>query len=393
MKLTALIFATALAIPFGAAHAQDYDDPQRGPIGPNGPSSSPQSTVIEQVRIAIQNPRNVIVQRRRPELGYYNLVVENLCSGNQLADKLVSWVREAPSGFWSNTTRVVALVAVVSAHGKPQFKIPIITLSNETPSSPLVRVCGDQFIITDVPYNLNVRIHFEFATKEERTAGDLKPVLDALLVVATAAAAVQSGGGSLVVGAAGGLVVNFLKVNSPQVAQMTGAVNSLLNLMNRQGQPVTTSIVIENAATKLEYRAKKTNVFVLNKMWRPAKAEFDPNNGYTGFIEIAYKAAYDNKSMFSTFGVISAAQQEWTAKPEQFCNALRTALNIETGGDRYAVLVALSTHASYYAPQYLEFPKGFKDKRKTCLYRAEEALLRQDNWPEPFAGAWAAAGS
>jgi hypothetical protein len=393
MKITRILLLSVCTLAGATTAAFSFNDdtdhmrPQVQTVSTNAAQSN---SVVDDVRAAVSSvPRDFPIQATQPDaMGYYNLVLKDLCKGPNTGGKLAAWVDEVRADGWlGGTTRTAALVAVVTAtiiqdkkYVNVQAKVPVYAVSN-SPGNPGVKTCSDQFIITDVQYGSNVRIHFEFATKEERRVNDA--LVASIVKVATAVSLLQGPTG--IIGA--GVVLSLAQANTAPVANLTSAINEMLNQMNRQGVVRPTSIIINRTASKLSYRNRTAEVLEVNKNWRPAKGEFEPAQGYRHGFTTMFNATY-GANLNTSWNTVVAANTNWPANPGGFCDKLRYQMNHDTDNDTLAVAIAIAAHAYHYPSFYESFPEAFRKKNRACLNQRDVELLRKYGWGNPMGGSW-----
>ncbi len=316
------------------------------------------------------------------EIYEYDLKVENLCDKpGSLATVTNAWIGPKREN-WDLTIsdRSVALAAVVTfpnakADQVKQVKVPLLAQTNF--GDAVVQNC-DGTIITDVPANAKVKLHFEFKRSSTYRFNDPSKFIGGLTKVASSAASLGAiGSGAVIVGATIVPVVSFLEKNLAPITALNVGVNEVMESFSEVKSPDPKQYEINSIANKISYKSGRTSVITITKIGRDGGPVVEGLNGWPG-VAAAFSTRYG--SLTDQFNnAQNAVDSPWAANLAKFCGKLRNYIDGATKGDRFATALGIGFHAFYNSTEY---------GGKTCLNSWEIAKLKQRNFSPPYPDAW-----
>lgn len=316
----------------------------------------------------------------------YDLKVRNLCDDAQSLNNVASgWVGAKRTGNlfqdgFNIRDKSVALAAVVTfpnakSNETKQVKVPIIAKANFGDTQ--IQNC-EGTIITDVPANAKIRMHFEYKQSDTIRFNDPTKFVSGITTVGASAVAL----GSLATGT-GGIgativpVVSYLQKNSNAIATLNSGVNSIMESFAETKSPDPKQYEIRSTASNISYRSGRTTVISIDKIVHGSGLDIDGLNGWSG-VDGAFTERYGElQNQFSN--AQNAVDAPWSANLPKFCAKLRAYVDGATKGDRFASALGIGFHAFYNSTDY---------GGKTCLNSWDIAALKAHHFAPPFPDAW-----
>lgn len=316
------------------------------------------------------------------EVYEYDLKVDNLCDRpDSLATVTNGWVGPKREN-WDLTIsdRSVALAAVVTfpnakADQVKQVKVPLLAKTNF--GDAIVQNC-DGTIITDVPANTKMKLHFEFKRSSTYRFNDPTKFIGGLTKVASSAASLGAiGSGTAIVGATIVPVVSFVEKNLAPITALNTGVNEIMESFSEVKSPDPKQYEIKSIASKISYKVGRSPVITITKIARDGGLIVDGLNGWPG-VAAAFSTRHG--SLTDQFNnAQNSVDSPWAANLPKFCGKLRSYIDGATKGDRVATALGIGFHAFYNSTEY---------NGKTCLNSWEIAKLKQRNFSPPYPNAW-----
>ncbi|MCA1397454.1 hypothetical protein [Bradyrhizobium sp. BRP56] len=315
----------------------------------------------------------------------YDLKVRNLCDNAQSLNNVASgWVGAKRTGNifqdgFNIHDRSVALAAVVTFPNAKsdqikQVKVPIIAKANF--GDVQIQNC-EGTIITDVPANAKVRLHFEYKQSDTIRFNDPTKFVSGIATVGTSAVALGSLATGTGIGSAIVPVVSYLEKNSNAITTLNNGVNSIMASFAETRSPDPRQYEIRSTASNISYRSGRKTVISIDKIVRDTGPDLDGGNGWLG-VDRAFSDRYGElQSQFNN--AQNAVDSPWSANLPKFCAKLRSYVDGATRGDRFASALGIGFHAFYNSTEY---------GGKTCLNSWEIAALKAHHFAPPFPGAW-----
>jgi hypothetical protein len=312
----------------------------------------------------------------------YDLKVENLCDKpGSLTTVTNAWVGPKRENWdFIASDKSVALAAVVTfpnarADQVKQVKVPLLAKTNF--GDALVQNC-DGTIITDVPANAKMKLHFEFKRSSTYRFNDPSKFIGGLTKVASSAASLGAiGSGAAVVGASIVPVVSYVEKNLAPITALNTGVNEIMESFSEVKSPDPKQYEISSIASKISYKSGRAPVITIIKIAKDGGPDVNGLNGWPG-VAAAFSTRYG--SLTDQFNnAQNAVDAPWANNLPKFCSKLRSYIDGATKGDRVATALGIGFHAFYNSTEY---------NGKTCLNSWEVAKLKQRNFAPPYPDAW-----
>jgi hypothetical protein len=310
----------------------------------------------------------------------YDLKVQNLCDNATSLNTVASaWVGPK-RGFFDIKDRSVALAAVVTFPGArndqiKQVKVPLIAKANFGDAA--VQNC-DGTIVTDIPANTKMKLHFEFRQSATIRFDDPTKFIGGIAKVGSSALALgAAASGAGVIGATIVPVVSYIEKNSNAITTLNTGVNDIMASFGDVRSPDPRQYEIRPTASHIIYRSGRTPVITIAKITRDSGIQADGLNGWPG-VYSAFSARYgDLQSQFNN--AQNAVESPWSGSLPKFCGKLRAYIDGVTKGDRFGSALGVGYHAFYNSTEY---------GGKTCLNSWEIAALKAHKFAPPYPDAW-----
>jgi hypothetical protein len=256
-----------------------------------------------------------------------------------------------------------------------QVKIPIVAKANFGDSQ--VQNC-EGTLITDVPGNAKIRLHFEYKLTDTIRFNDPTKFISGVTKVGTSAVALGAlATGAGAIGATIVPVVSYLEKNGNAITTLNTGVNEIMESFATTKSPDPKQYEIKSIASNISYRSGRTTVISIDKIARETGPVCDGLNGWPPVARCFSDRYSDLPSQFNN--AQNAVDSPWSSNLPKFCGKLRGYVDGVTKGDRFASALGIGFHAFYNSTEY---------SGKTCLNSWEIAALKAHNFAPPFPGAW-----